>query len=131
VPGFGAGDINDDQRNLCMQHGAGSLVFQYSYLNHHITADTRVAYQNIEPQRAMIRLATGTSRTIDERRPQHLTRAHEEEAHRHPRVQSLLRKKMYLKAQIKGQDGNTIIRYDGTEIFEEYQRTKRAYESEF
>lgn len=54
----------------------------------------------------------------------------QEEVHRHPRVQELLRMEMDLRAWIKAQ-GRTVKSYEGTDIYEEYQRTKRAYESEF
>ena len=125
-----AGHISDAQRNLCLQHAPNSSVFQMNYLSHHITADTQAAYRNLPPQTAIIRAATGMSRTIDKRRPRRLTTAQKEEVHRHPKVQSRLRKKMDLKARMKAH-GRTIKSYEGTEIYGEYQKVKRAYKSEF
>lgn len=126
----GAGDINDAQRNLCIQHAPNSTVFQTDYLSHHITLDTQAAYRYLPPQMAIIRAATGMSRTIDKRRPRHLTQAQQEEAHRHPRVQSLLRKKMDLEDMMKGQV-RTVKSYKGTRIYKEYQEATQAYEREF
>lgn len=122
--------INDDQRNLCLQHGAGSLVFQLNYLNHHVTADTQAAYRNIPPQTALIRAATGSSRTIDKRRPRRLTLEQEKLAHAHPEVQSRLRKKMEVKAEIKAQ-GETIESCKGTPLYAKYQQSQRDYASQF
>ncbi|OCK73115.1 hypothetical protein K432DRAFT_430744 [Lepidopterella palustris CBS 459.81] len=122
--------ISDAQRNLCLQHAPNSTVFQRNYLSRHITADTQAAYRGLQPQTAMMRAATGLKRTINKKRPRHLTLVQEEEAHQHPRVQKLLRKKLDLKAWIKAQ-GRTVTSYQGTDVYEKYQRRKRDYESEF
>lgn len=128
--GDGVGYINDAQRNLCLQHAPNSTVFQTNYLSHHITADTQAAFRNLPPQTAIMRAATSMSRTIDKRRPTYLTPVQQEEAHRHPRVQSLLRKKMDLKAAMKAA-GRTVKSYEGSRVYEKYQEATRAYESEF
>jgi Protein of unknown function (DUF3435) len=128
--GFGTGHISDAQRNLCLQHAPNSTVFQTNYLSHHITASTHEAYRKLSPQTAIMQAATGMSRTIDKRRPRHLTQAQQEEAHRHPRVQSLLRKKINLKNIMKAQ-GRTVKSYKGTKIYREYQEATQAYENEF
>lgn len=71
-----------------------------------------------------MRAATGLSRTTDERCLRHLTAAQEEEAHQHPRVQELLRKKLAIKDRAKAQ-GSTIMSYEGTTVHDEYRKAKR------
>ncbi|KAF2752834.1 hypothetical protein EJ05DRAFT_505659 [Pseudovirgaria hyperparasitica] len=122
--------ISEAQRNLCLQHGPNSAVFQRNYLSRHITADTQAAFRGLEPQTDVMRVATGMSRTIDKRRPTRLNPEQQEEAHRHPRVQKLLREKLDLKAQMKDH-GRTVKSFEGTALYDRYRLAKQAYEGEY
>ncbi|KAK3060831.1 hypothetical protein LTS18_007591, partial [Coniosporium uncinatum] len=130
LPGLGTGFISDAQRNLCLMHAPNSTVFQRNYLSRHITADTHSAYRGLPPQVAIMRYATGLTRTIDKRRPRHLTAAQEDQAQGHPNVQKLLQKKNELKDWMK-RDGRTITSYEGTQLHDEYDKKKQAYEREY
>lgn len=46
--------------------------------------DTQAAYRGLKPQTALMRAASGMSRTIDRRRPRKLNLAQQAEVKRHP-----------------------------------------------
>ncbi|KAK6419878.1 hypothetical protein LTR95_017003 [Oleoguttula sp. CCFEE 5521] len=56
--------ISDSQRNLILQH-ASSAVFQHNYLSRYITSDTQVIHRGLGAQTALMRAASGMSRSID------------------------------------------------------------------
>lgn len=114
------GYISESQRNLILQHH-DSRVFQRSYLSRYITADTQAAYRDLKPQTALMRAASGMSRTIDRRRPRRLTAAHQALIDRHSEVKLLRRTKVKLKQFIRGTYG-TIISMKGTPIHDQYKK---------
>ncbi len=82
--------------------------------------DTHAAYRGLEPQVAVMRAASGMSRTIDTRRPRKLTAMQWAQVDRHPEVKLLWRRKTSLKALIRDKLG-TIESVKGTPIYEQYQ----------
>lgn len=120
---FLVGHISDSQRNLILQH-ASSAVFQNSYLSRYITADTQAAYRGLEPQTAVMRAASGMSRTIDPRRPTALTNQQLAEVAHHPEVKLLRRQCRGLKQRIRDKYG-TITRARGTAIYTRFQDASR------
>ncbi len=113
------GYISESQCNLILQHHDSS-VFQRSYLSRYITADTQAAYRDLKPQTALMRVASGMSRTIDTRRPRNLTLAHQARVDCHPEVKLLRRAKTKLKQFIRDTYG-TVISMKGTPIHDRYK----------
>ena len=54
--------------------------------------NTQAAYRGLKPQTALMRAASGMSRTIDPRRPRKLNLAQQAEVDRHPEVRLLRRR---------------------------------------
>lgn len=54
--------------------------------------DTQAAYRGLKPQSALMRAASGMSRTIDPRRPRKLSLTQKAEVDRHPEVRLLRRR---------------------------------------
>ena len=130
--GVRAGQISVAQRNLLMQH-ASSRVFEKRYLPHHTTADVLAAYRGLDPQVALLRAATGLSRTIDKRRPWRLKAEQRKWVQDHPKV------KMYSHALQAYQEwvdeelgGLKVIRDnpDFKDLYEEYQQLVRNVRNE-
>jgi len=130
--GMHVGQISVAQRNLLMQH-ASSRVFEKRYLPHHTTADVVAAYRGFDPQIALLRAATGLSRTIDKRRPWKLKAEQRRQVQDHPKV------KLYadaLQAYQKWVDaelgGVKAIRDnpDFEDLYEEYQQLVRNVRNE-
>ena len=121
------GLISDAQRNLILQH-ASSAVFQHNYLSRYITQDTQAIYRGLEPQTAVMRAASGMTRSIDPRRPRHLTDIQLAEVKQHPEVKLLLRVRKSLAKQIRAKYG-TISRTKGTKIYNRYQQACRQHHS--
>ncbi|KAI9888214.1 MAG: hypothetical protein M1814_001087 [Vezdaea aestivalis] len=115
--------ISDAQRNLILQH-SDSKVFQKNYLSHYITVDTQAAYRGLEPQTALIRAASGMSRSIDRRRPMYLTKIQQKEVDNRPEVKLLRRRMMNLKPNgYKKQDSSTHQTYQ--KAYQELQSLRR------
>ncbi|MCJ1453919.1 hypothetical protein MMC28_004268 [Mycoblastus sanguinarius] len=76
------GEITDTQRNIILQHHSSS-VFQKNYASRYMP-DTQAAYRGLKPQTALMRVASGMSRTIDSRRLKRLNLAQQAEVDRHP-----------------------------------------------
>ncbi|KAK5690953.1 hypothetical protein LTR17_025809 [Elasticomyces elasticus] len=70
--------ISDAQRNLVMGHAISS-VFECNYLSRYVTQDTQAVYRGLDPQTAVIRLASGMMRSIDVRQPTNLSAKQREE----------------------------------------------------
>ncbi|KAK3070782.1 hypothetical protein LTR53_009843 [Teratosphaeriaceae sp. CCFEE 6253] len=117
--------ISDSQRNLILQHSS-SAVFQHNYLSRYITQDTQVAYRGLEPQTAIIRVASGMSRSIDTLRPRSLTDRQLAKVNRHPEVIFARRVRDRLVKQVRSHH-TTITRSKGTTAYEAYQRAQRMY----
>lgn len=88
--------------------------------------DTHAAYRGLEPQTALMRAASGMSRTIDRRRPRRLTAAQHAEVNRHPEVR-LLRRRLQSLRQWFADQKRTIASMKGTPIYDEYQEAYRAH----
>ena len=122
------GFISESQRNLILQHH-NSTVFQNRYLSRYITADTQAAYRGLEPQTALMRAASGMSRTIDPRRPRKLTVAEQEDVDRHPEVRLLRRRRQSLRKFFKDRK-RSIASMKGTSVYKEYQTAYHAHPNE-
>ncbi|KAL8626093.1 hypothetical protein Q9189_008226 [Teloschistes chrysophthalmus] len=83
-------EITDAQRNIILQYH-NSSVFQKNYASRYML-DTQAAYRGQRPQTALMRAASGMSRTIDPRRPRKLNLAQQTEVNRHPEVRLLRRR---------------------------------------
>ncbi|KAL8671525.1 MAG: hypothetical protein Q9168_003970 [Polycauliona sp. 1 TL-2023] len=93
--------ITDAQRNIILQHKSSS-VFQKSYASRYMP-DTQAAYRSLEPQSALMRAASGMSRTIDLRRPRDLSLAQRAEVELHPEVRRLSQELKSLRESLKRQ----------------------------
>ncbi|KAI9893013.1 MAG: hypothetical protein M1814_000897 [Vezdaea aestivalis] len=94
--------ISDAQRNLILQH-ADDRTFKKNYISHYVTADAQAAFRGLEPQTALIRAASGMSRSIDRRRPTALTSEQQREIDMRPEVvfQSRLIKRLKAERRLK------------------------------
>ncbi|TKA67115.1 hypothetical protein B0A55_11012 [Friedmanniomyces simplex] len=119
------GHISASQRNLIPQHSS-SAVFEHNYLSRYITQDTQAAYRGLEPQTAIIRAASGMSRSIDPHRPRSLAKRQLAKVDRHPEVVLARRVRDRVAKSIRARH-TTITRSDGTAAHEEYQQAQRAY----
>ncbi|KAK4551680.1 hypothetical protein LTR86_010967 [Recurvomyces mirabilis] len=117
--------ISASQRNLILQHSS-SAVFEHNYLSHYITQDTQAAYRGLEPQTAVVRAASGMSRSIDPHRPRVLNSRQLAKLDQHPEV-VLARRVRDRMAQSIRTRYTTITRCEGLEAREEYKRAQRAY----
>ncbi|KAK0858525.1 hypothetical protein LTR87_017765 [Friedmanniomyces endolithicus] len=59
-------------RNLILQH-ADTSVFLKNYLSHYVTGDVAAAFRGLEPQTAVVKTASGMTRSIERRQPNSLT----------------------------------------------------------
>ncbi|KAF2158757.1 hypothetical protein M409DRAFT_30718 [Zasmidium cellare ATCC 36951] len=118
--------VSDSQRNLILQH-ASSAVFQHNYLSRYITADTQAAFRGLEPQTALMRAASGMSRTIDPRRPTKLSEAEQAQVKQHPEVKLHRRRRDGLKSRIRDKYG-PMTRAKGTLIYNKYHAARRDHE---
>ena len=118
------GFITESQRNLILQHH-NSTVFQKNYASRYMP-DTQAAYRGLEPQTALMRAASGMSRTIDPRRPRRLTTAQRAEVQRHPEVK-LLHRRLRSLQQIFRDRKRSIASMKGTSLHHEYQNAYRTH----
>ncbi|KAL9580150.1 MAG: hypothetical protein Q9212_004664 [Teloschistes hypoglaucus] len=91
------------QQNIILQHH-NSFVFQKNYASRYMP-DTQAAYRGLKPQTALMRAASGMSRTIDPRRPRKLNLAQRAEVDRHPEVKERYKKEqpvIDIQRQLKG-----------------------------
>lgn len=84
--------------------------------------DTQAAYRGLEPQTALMRAASGLSRTIDPRRPRRLTIAQQAEVRRHPEIKLLHQKLQSLRKTFRD-NKKSISKMKGTPLYYEYQKT--------
>ncbi len=88
--------------------------------------DTQAAYRGLEPQIALMRAASGLSRTIDPRRPRRLTTAQQAEVRRHPEI-DLLHKKLQALRKIFRDHKRSIKTMKGTPLHHVYQETYQIH----
>lgn len=88
--------------------------------------DTRAAYRGLETQTALMRVASGMSRTNDRRRPRRLTAAQQAEVNSHPEVR-LLRRRFQSQKQWFTDQKRTVASTKGTPMYDEYQEAYRAH----
>ena len=119
------GDISETQRNLILQY-RDSNVFRQAYVSRYITGDTQAAYRGLKPQRDMIRAASGMTRSIDPRRPRHLTSKQFLEVRRHPEVKLLSRRRLALTKKKRIQY-KTITKCKGTAVHRDYKEVCRKH----
>lgn len=96
-------------------------MFLKSYLLRYITSDTQAARRGLELQTALMRIASGMSRTINCRRPRKLNNAQRAEVNKHPEVRFLCRWQKTLFKLIKDQHGS-IASIRGTSVYNDYQQ---------
>ncbi|GIZ43092.1 hypothetical protein CKM354_000633300 [Cercospora kikuchii] len=117
--------ISDSQRNLILQHSS-SAVFQHNYLSRYITQDTQAAYRGLEPQTAIIRAASGMSRSIDPDRPQSLNDQQLLQIKKHPEVVLARRTRDRLAEEARARH-TTITRSRDTREYAAYRRAQYEY----
>lgn len=88
--------------------------------------DTQAAYRGLEPQTALMRAASGMSRTIDRRRPRRLTAAQQAEVDRHSEVR-LLRRRLQSQRKWFKDKKRSIASIKGTSVYDEYQEFYRTH----
>lgn len=88
--------------------------------------DTQAAYRGLKPQTALMRAASGMSRTIDPRRPRKLNLAQQAEVDRHPEVRLLRRQLKSLRRAIQDQK-RSIANMKGTPLYDHYRRAYQAH----
>ncbi len=88
--------------------------------------DTQAAYRGLKPQTALMRAASGMSRTIDPRRPRRLTLAQQAEVDRHPEVR-LLRRRLKLLLQTFQEQKRSIASTKGTPLYDHYRQAYQAH----
>lgn len=127
------GFISESQRNLILQHH-NSTGFLKSYLLRYITSDTQAARRGLEPQTALMRIASGMSCIINRQRPRTLNDAQRAEVDQHPKMRLLYQRQKTLFKFIKDQH-KSIASIKGTSVYDDYQRayhdhrnTKRRHE---
>ena len=111
---------------MILQH-SDPRVFTRNYESTYITADTQAAYRGLEPQAALMRAASGMSRTIDTRRPHDLTPEQTTQLDCHPELRLVARRKRSLKARTKQIHGS-VRQAKGFPIREEYQMVKNEHQ---
>jgi len=120
----GIGDITDAQRNIILQHH-NSSVFQKNYASRYMP-DTQAAYRGLKPQIALMRAASGMSRTIDPRRPRKLDLAQKAKVDRHPEVRLLRRRLKSLLQSFQSQK-RSIASTKGTSLYNDYRQAYQAH----
>jgi len=88
--------------------------------------DTQAAYRSLKPQTALMRAASGMSRTIDARRPRKLNLAQQAELDRHPEVR-LLRRRLKSQLKIFQDQKRSITSMRGTPLYKDYRQTYQAH----
>ena len=103
-------------------------MFQHNYLSRYITQDTQAIYRGLAPQMAVMRAASGMTRSIDQRRSRSLDDSQLAQVSRHPEVKLLRRSQQSLKKRIRARYG-AISHTEGTEIHRLYQGACRRLQS--
>jgi hypothetical protein len=88
--------------------------------------DTQAAYRGLKPQTALMRAASGMSRTIDPRRPRKLNLAQQAEVDRHPEVRLLRRRLKFLLQTFQDQK-RSIASAKGTPLYDQYRQAYQAH----
>lgn len=88
--------------------------------------DTQAAYRGLKPQTALMRAASGMSRTIDPRRPRKLNLAQQTEVDRHPEVR-LLRRRLKSLLQTFQDQKRSIASTKGTHSYDHYRQAYQAH----
>ena len=88
--------------------------------------DTQAAYRGLKPQTALMRAASGMSRTIDPRRPRKLNATQQAEVDRHPEVR-LLRRKLKSLLQTFQNQKRSIASTKGTPLYDHYRQAFQAH----
>ena len=88
--------------------------------------NTQVAYRGLIPQTALMRAASGISRTIDPRRPRKLSLTQQAEIDRYPEVRLLHRQLKSLLRTFQEQK-RSIASMKGTPLYNHYRRTYQSH----
>ncbi|OJJ29631.1 hypothetical protein ASPWEDRAFT_55547 [Aspergillus wentii DTO 134E9] len=118
-------EISEAQQNLLMQHRTGT-VYQDNYAPDHLPADVYSVWRGLAPQREMVRMTSGQSRTIRKDRPVDLTDAQKAEAMNDPDVQRRLELWVTCKAKVAMEYGN-LSKAKGTQDYQEALQRRNKY----
>ena len=88
--------------------------------------DTQAAYRGLKPQTALMRAASGMSRTIDPRRPRKLSLAQQAEVDRYPDVR-LLRRRLKSLLQTFRDQKRSIASAKGALLYDRYRQAYQAH----
>ncbi|OJJ32583.1 hypothetical protein ASPWEDRAFT_158591 [Aspergillus wentii DTO 134E9] len=118
-------EISEAQQNLLMQHRTGT-VYQDNYAPDHLPGDVYSAWRGQAPQREIVRMTSGQSRTIRKDRPVDLTDAQKAEAMNDPDVQRHLKRWLACKASLRVEYGS-FSRAEGTKHYQEALQQRNKY----
>ena len=118
------GEITEAQRNIILQHH-NSFVFQKNYASRYML-DTQAAYRDLKSQIALMRVASGMSRTIDSRRSRKLNLAQQVEVTRYSNVR-LSRRRLRSLLQTFRDQKRSIVSTKGILIYDHYRQTYQAH----
>jgi len=109
-----------------MQH-ADARTFLKHYLSRRVDVDTQAIVRGLEPQEKLMKAVCRMSRSIDPRRPQHLTTEQSLSVNENPRIRSLIEVRNRLKLSLKRKTaGSTEYQKLSREITNERQRQRNA-----
>jgi hypothetical protein len=106
---------------MIMNHG-NTAVFLNHYLSRRVTTDTQAIVRGTAPQEEIMKAACRMSRSIDPKRPQHLTTEQSQSINSYYQVRKLLRKRDSLKSRNLDKEHLVGINKD---ICNEKQRLRR------
>ena len=109
-----------------MQHHDSS-VYLKNYMPSYIGKDLHAIVRGLPPQEELMRAASGMSRSIDQRRSRSLNPSQLAQAHQHPEVKLLRRRKEDLKKTIRA--CGATLRADGTKAYQSYLEICRQLQS--
>ncbi|KAI9923770.1 hypothetical protein MW887_008398 [Aspergillus wentii] len=101
-------------------------VYQDNYAPDHLPGDVYSAWRGQAPQREIVRMTSGQSRTIRKDRPVDLTDAQKAEAMNDPDVQRHLKRWLACKASLRVEYGS-FSRAEGTKHYQEALQQRNKY----
>jgi len=120
-----AGNVSEAMQNLMMGHASISTFLKH-YLSRRVTVDTQAVVRGIQPQAALMRAACTMSRSIDRRRPRHLTQEQSASIDEDPFIRSLLHRREQLKRKLPNAARQSKYKALVSKISQERQRRRLA-----
>jgi len=109
-----------------MMGHASISTFLKHYLSRRVTVDTQAVVRGIQPQAALMRAACTMSRSIDRRRPRHLTQEQSASIDEDPFICSLLHRREQLKRKLPNATRHPKYKALASKISQERQRRRLA-----